>query len=674
MLKTQTIQTGPSPRPEIFYFGRQFDFLKTASRPEEDVLFLAQAQDSFRYLHDSRAAVLMAAVSSERLPEALEVLERFEQESPKTTRILIVENLTPEIFKKAVNQAHVHICVDLADFQNRWKDLLNSGVAQFHQANVRAQLMKESTRQFRELEALNSDLEKIVHERTQHIENSKVEEEEKLNKVRSLIRLIKDLAQMTSFEELLLLLRKEIRKFHKVGDPILIYQSSADRIDFVSLQSGQILFTHKKGFFPFSNEILVSGTEMSRALANHFGRPFIKTLYVPLEPSLMKNSSFPGAQAGVCLEVSLSENEMELFLDFIRERAQSIAITVDRLMLETELVQFSYRWEKTFDGFRDPIAIVDLEYEVLRSNKKFSDKVVKKKCFESFARKEDICEGCPIHQAMKTGEPQKGQIQVGSRILEVHSYPILLENGGQITNVVNQYVDITQSRELYLRMLQSEKMGAIGLLAGHIAHELNNPLTGLRSLSQVLISITTEPNLKSDLQEIEKATARSQRIIRNLLDFSAEGTQSRRKTTFDEIVEKTAPMLKAVMRLHRQEFELNTEGDPIEVEPHLLQQVFFNLVNNACQAMKDPGILSVRSFASGSQVILQVEDTGSGIPENIREKIFEPFFTTKKEGLGTGLGLSLTKKIVESFGGEIRVKSEMGRGSVFEVVLPRAEK
>ncbi len=674
MSKTPLNNSRTHQRPEIFYFGRHFDFLKTASRPDEDVVFLSRAQDSYQYLNHSRAAILMAAVGADDLPEALEVLERFEQESPKTTRILIVDGLTPEIFKKAVNQAHVHLCAELVDFQGRWKELLNAGMAQFHKANARAQLMKESTRQFRELESLNSGLEKMVHERTQHIETSKVEEEEKLNKVRSLIRLIKDLAQMTSFEELLLLLRKEFRKFHKVGEPILIYQSSADRVDFVSLQSGQILFTHKKGHFPFSNEILVSGTEMGRSLANHFGRPFIKTLYVPLEPSLMKNSSFPGAQAGVCLEVSLSESEMELFLDFIRERAQSIAITVDRLMLETELVQFSYRWEKTFDGFRDPIAIVDLEYEVLRSNKKFSDKIIKKKCYESYARKDSVCEGCPIQKAMDTGTPQKGQIQVGSRIIEVHSYPILLENGGQITNVVNQYVDITQSRELYLRMLQSEKMGAIGLLAGHIAHELNNPLTGLRSLSQVLIATTQDASLKGDLQEIEKATARSQRIIRNLLDFSSEGTQSRRKTTFDEIVEKTAPMLKAVMRLHRQEFNLDTEQDFIEVEPHLLQQVFFNLVNNACQAMKDAGTLSVRSFTEAGKVVLQVEDTGPGIPENIREKIFEPFFTTKKEGLGTGLGLSLTKKIVESFGGEIRLRSEVGKGSVFEVVLPRAEK
>lgn len=658
-------------RPEILYFGQPFEFLKTAARPSEDLIFLSDSKSSFKYLDDPRAAVLMAVVTDDGIQSALEVLEKFEQESPKTSRILVVQNLTSEIFKEAVNKAHVHFCLEVSDFKSRWKEVLDKAVQKYDRAHDKAQLLKESTRQFRELEALNSDLEKIVLERTQHIEISKEEEDEKLNKVRSLIRMIKELAQTTSFEELLLLLRKEVRKFHKLGDPILVYQSAMDRVEFVSFQSGQILFTHKKGSFPFSKEILISGNEMLRSLANHFGRPFIKALYIPLE---MKESSFHGAQAGICLEANLSENELSTFLEFVRERIQSVAITVDRLMLENELVQFSYRWERTFDGFRDPIAIVDLEYEVLRSNKKFNDKVIKKKCFESFAKKDSVCDGCPVQLAISTGQAQKGQIQVGERIYEVHSYPILLESGMQVTNVVNQYVDITQSRELYLRMLQSEKMGAIGLLAGNIAHELNNPLTGLRSLAQVLIAETADPHLQSDLQEIEKATARSQQIIRNLLDFSWGGPQVKKETTLDEIVAKTIPMLKAVMRIHRQEFELEAKDAQIQVEPHLIQQVVFNLVNNACQAMKDPGVLTLKTFVADDCVILHVGDSGPGIPAALQEKIFEPFFTTKKEGLGTGLGLSLTRKIVESYGGSIKVRPGSVHGALFEVSLPIARK
>jgi two-component system NtrC family sensor kinase len=657
-------------RPEIIYFGRPFDFLKTASRPDEEITFLQTPGQSLDYIHDERAAVLMAAVSEADASAALEILEKFEQESPRTARILVTDSLSPETFKSAVNRAHVHFCVDKEDFHKRWKEILNKSVDHFHRAHEKSHLLRESTRQFREMEALNSSLEQIVLDRTRHIETSKEEEDEKLNKVRSLIRLIKDLAVTGSFEDLLQLLRREIRKFHKVGDPILVYQTHPGRVEFVSLQSGQILFTQMKGSFPFGSEIQIAGKDLLRHLANHFGRPFVKALYVPLE---VKENTSQGAMAAVCLEMSLSENEMDKFLDFIRERIQSVAITVDRLMLESELVQFSYRWEKTFDGFRDPIAIVDFDYEVLRSNKKFSDKIIRKKCFESFARKDSVCEGCPVQQAIATGRPQKGQIQVGTRLLEVHSYPILMENGSAATNVVNQYVDITQSRELYLRMLQSEKMGAIGLLAGNIAHELNNPLTGLRSLAQVLMAEAQDASLKSDLVEIEKATERSQKIIRNLLEFSWGGPQLKRKVTLDEIVTKTLPMLKAVMRIHRQEIELQADEAWVEVEPHLIQQVVFNLVNNACQAMKDPGILTMQTSAENGFARLLVRDTGPGVPDSIRDKIFEPFFTTKKEGLGTGLGLSLTRKIVESFGGRIQLQSAEGHGAAFEVFLPLAK-
>jgi signal transduction histidine kinase len=277
---------------------------------------------------------------------------------------------------------------------------------------------------------------------------------------------------------------------------------------------------------------------------------------------------------------------------------------------------------------------------------------------------------------MSTGKAQTGQIRVGERIFEVHSYPILFEQSGHVTNVVNQYVDITQSRDLYLRLLQSEKLGAIGSLAGNIAHELNNPLTGLRSLSQVLLHQVEEgSSLKSDLVEIEKAAGRSQQIIKNLLEFSQGGPQQKRVMNIDDIVNKTMPLLKTVMRIHRQDIQLNAADSLIEVEPHFIQQVVFNLVNNACQAMKDPGTLSVRTeyLKKEKRVLLEISDTGSGIAPELQEKIFEPFFTTKKEGLGTGLGLSLTKKIVETMGGEIRVFSEMQKGSRFQVIFPEAQ-
>jgi len=232
--------------------------------------------------------------------------------------------------------------------------------------------------------------------------------------------------------------------------------------------------------------------------------------------------------------------------------------------------------------------------------------------------------------------------------------------------------DETRSRKLKSQVVQVEKMSAIGQLAGHIAHELNNPLTGIRSLSQVLLSETPEEGqVHKDLQEVERASARCQGIINNLLDFS-KGDIDHKIEIMDlnEIARRTLPFLKSATGRFRSNIELSDDQLLVKVEPHLMQQVIFNLVNNACQAMKDQGEIGVLTRISPPWAILEVKDTGPGVAEDLKDRIFEPFFTTKAEGEGTGLGLSLSRDFVRQFGGELEFESADGNGSVFRVRLP----
>jgi signal transduction histidine kinase len=638
-----------------------------------ELLQMRKPEEAFSFLGKVQVAVLVAALESQ--VDSLALLEKWEQESSLTSLLLVTDQVSAQTVREAVNRAHVLSVIERRDILGEWTAHYKKAIAKYSEAESRARLLRESTKQFRELEALNMSLEKIVSERTQHIEISKHEEEENITKVRTLTRFIKEMAQVSSFEEFLLQFRKELRKFHKVGDPILVYQLFPGKVEFVSIQGGQIVASTSAQDFPFSEEITLNHQSVSKSLANQFGRPFAKTLTIPIEPGLVQETQNPAVKACLCVEYSVKEQELSSVLAFIQERLQPLSLTVDRLLLENELTKFSFRWEKTFDGIKDPIAIIDVDLEVLRANKKFSGKLSRKKCYESFAGRTSPCEGCPIETSFQTGESQRSQIQVGEKIYEVHSYPINLQGGGKPTNAVHQYVEITQRRELYLRLLQSEKMGAIGLLAGNIAHELNNPLTGLRSLSQVLLQDTAkDSNIHNDLREIEKAAARSQQIIRNLREFSQGVTQEVRPLSLDDIIQKTIPMLKTVMRIHRQDFDLQAKGHLIEVEPQMIQQVVFNLVNNACQAMKDPGVLTVKTWhdPKTKMVHMSVADTGTGIPPKILEKIFEPFFTTKKEGLGTGLGLSLARKIIESYSGQVAVQTKEGEGSTFLVSFPEA--
>jgi signal transduction histidine kinase len=138
----------------------------------------------------------------------------------------------------------------------------------------------------------------------------------------------------------------------------------------------------------------------------------------------------------------------------------------------------------------------------------------------------------------------------------------------------------------------------------------------------------------------------------------------------NEIARRTLPFLKSATGKFRSDIRLSDDELPVKVEPHLMQQVIFNLVNNACQAMQGGGEIGVLTRVSPPWAILEVKDTGPGVAAEVREHIFEPFFTTKAEGEGTGLGLSLSRDFVRQFGGDLECESDPGEGSLFRVRLP----
>jgi signal transduction histidine kinase len=639
----------PIRLPQFFPFQkREVEIILRASFPEARSLLQNQKFSSI-------------LVQDDGSPEALELLVQARHLQPIAPRFYISNELNEEKVREGINKAQVYRFIRWPIAERDIWQQLEDALEKHSTYLSRSLLLRESSSQNKELEALTHSLEGLVDERTQYIEMSHKEESDKLNRERNLVRLIKDLANQSSFEDVLGIIRKELRKFHKIGDPILVYRTDSAKTHFISFQLGMMNQSESSTHFEFPKNAQVPSADLIRNLANHFGRPFAKTYVMPLELRLTNHLLGGNGEAILCIENSLNDKEMPPFVEFMSDRMRPLSMTLDRVLLESQLSAFSYRWEKTFDGMRDPIAIIDIDHDVIRANKKFATR---------FPDRKQAIEGSPAKQALADGQPHVEQIQVDGRVYQVHSYPVVLDNG-QATNVVNQYVDITQSRELYLRMLQNEKMGAIGMLAGNIAHELNNPLTGLRSLTQVLLQeADNKTNLYSDLVEIEKAAARSQRIIKNLLDFSKGEDQPAEDISVDEIVERTLPMLKSALRTHRLEVSLESADKTVHVEPHLVQQVVFNLVNNACQAMKDPGRLRITSHHSGNQVILEIEDTGPGVPEEIQKRIFEPFFTTKKEGHGTGLGLSMSKSVIEKFGGSITLHSVQPNGARFVIALP----
>ncbi len=223
------------------------------------------------------------------------------------------------------------------------------------------------------------------------------------------------------------------------------------------------------------------------------------------------------------------------------------------------------------------------------------------------------------------------------------------------------------------QLAHTEKMAAVGTLAAGVAHEVNNPLAGMLTCIETMEANPDDSELRERyLELIRDGIKRIEHTVLNLLDFSRPREIQPEVTSFNHNLRHVVELVEYQLRKNRVEvsFELDPE-EPIVLADHFqMEQLFLNLVLNAIQAMPSGGTLTLRTRTLSSRVFAEVADTGSGIPEAVRERIFDPFFTTREVGQGTGLGLSVSYSIVQAHGGGIEVDSAPGKGSRFRVWLP----
>jgi PAS domain S-box-containing protein len=234
--------------------------------------------------------------------------------------------------------------------------------------------------------------------------------------------------------------------------------------------------------------------------------------------------------------------------------------------------------------------------------------------------------------------------------------------------------NVTESRRLQQELVLTEKHAAVGKLAAGVAHELNNPLTGILTFTEDLLDDAEEGTpLHEDLEVIMRETLRCRRIVRDLLDFSRRDRLRRHPLNLESVVDRTLGMVAKQAAFHDIEFEVDTSDVPTltQGDPTQLQQVLLNLVINARDAMDGRGRITIRTEHDSGRVALSVTDEGVGIPEENYDRIFEPFFSTKGNQ-GNGLGLAAVRSIIERHGGEIQVTSALQRGATFRVILPAA--
>ncbi len=253
---------------------------------------------------------------------------------------------------------------------------------------------------------------------------------------------------------------------------------------------------------------------------------------------------------------------------------------------------------------------------------------------------------------------------------------------GVLCQAVDAMAEAIERRESQLtqaarqQVSRAEKLASIGRLAAGVAHEINNPLTGVLTFAHLL---RQKPQMSEedcqDLDLIIHETTRAAEIVRGLLDFARERPTTMEPLDLNDVVRRTVRLIVNQKKFEHIAIEEALQNDLPEVcgDMNQLQQVLLNLALNACTAMPSGGHLNIGTGIDDGRVVLRVSDTGCGIKEELLERIFEPFFTTQPVGKGTGLGLSVTFGIVEQHHGTIEVQSNEGQGSAFTISLPVAK-
>lgn len=344
------------------------------------------------------------------------------------------------------------------------------------------------------------------------------------------------------------------------------------------------------------------------------------------------------------------------------------------------------------EGISDLMVVLSADLKILSVNHIFHDwypgiDPIGHFCYKIFRKRSTPCANCLVLRALDLDTPIRDsciyKVNGKNRHYESTASP-LKKSYSKERNVLLFQKDVTQQKELQAQFYQAEKMATVGTLAAGVAHEINNPLTAINGFAEGLqrklsrIRNVTEKEIYNDFEEyistILQECLRCRDIVSTLLSFSRPEMSKFSPVDLNQCVNDSLFILKhhfkqqknSVLRL-----SLNPELPKILGDESQLKQVIINLLTNALDAIDEDDIIMIRTgLDKTGKIMLAIEDTGCGIPEETLDKLFEPFFTTKPVGKGVGIGLSTCYSIVKKHNGTITVKSTLRKGSAFSILLP----
>jgi two-component system NtrC family sensor kinase len=379
----------------------------------------------------------------------------------------------------------------------------------------------------------------------------------------------------------------------------------------------------------------------------------------------------------------------------LREWNENLERTIEDRTRQLRLAK--HEQTATLDAIDDPVILIDLDYTVKRANAALArhggtaiTAMTGKKCYEIFGARIDPCPNCPVPEVKETGHSATAHISLKERgmLFSVAAFPTgeplgTLYDDAEVPedSVVCVHRDITDEERLQQKLYLSQKMAALGELAGSVAHEINNPLGGILAFAQIMKREVPEDDEKHEFLEcIEDSANRCRNTVRHLLNYARFSPREERQlTSMSEVAAKATAIIQNKLKMSGVEIDYaeiapGADQRPIYVNSNEVQGVLINLLTNAADAMTGGGIITVRVKLDDTlippMVVTTVSDEGEGIAAEHLSKIFDPFFTTKDEGKGTGLGLAISYRVMQDNGGTIEVESITGEGTLFTIALP----
>ncbi|MBU1984448.1 PAS domain S-box protein, partial [bacterium] len=390
------------------------------------------------------------------------------------------------------------------------------------------------------------------------------------------------------------------------------------------------------------------------------------------------------------LDILLTHGALHLQAQELRDELRRRAAELETRVQERtrELRQSEERFSRLVNSTTDIVYVTDVEDKLIFLNEAFTKTLgyVRENYLGRTLRKvlEELTTENPInHRALQelaqlAGEHSLHRVEVVTREGDKRTLEInrtIVRRGGVLAGTQGIIRDITEHRVLLQQLVTSERLAAMGRLATGIAHEINNPLQAMSSqLRVVATKSATGQSTKEHVELLHEGIERIRAIVRGLLDLHRGSSTERVPVDLNEATRKVLALLRQQTHEHsiRVIEELRKELPSVHGSLQEIQQVILNLVLNAIEAMPQGGDLVVSSQAKEEVVQLAVRDSGVGIPSEHLLQIFEPFFSFKLTEGGTGLGLYLSKNIMESHNGRITVESEKGKGTCFTLSFPRS--